>query len=440
MPASSETEDIEQLDKTYVMNTWSYQNDAEPIEIVDATGHRFTDADGNTYLDFSSQLVCANFGYSADSVVEAVAEQLKTTPFVSPKKFTTDKRAKLGEKLAEVTPDGLSKTMFSMSGAGANEAAIKIARWYTGKKKIASRYRSYHGATHGALSITGDPRRHYAESMPGAIRLPDPYEYGSDIDPMETLTYIDEALTLEDGTVAAVIVEPIVGGNGVIMPPEGYLSALKEIVHDHGALLIFDEVMTGFGRTGEWFAADLYDVTPDIMTLAKGMSGGYAPLGGTIVSDEIASHFDENLFCHGHSYAGHPLNCAAGLAAIEKYQDDNLIQRSRELGPYLNNKIEELAEAHPSVGDTRGIGLMQGIELSQKEDQRSPFATRENLFDRESTVVDEMAKKAFKDGLYIYTRLSCVVLAPPLTITKEEIDEAISILDNALAITDEAMS
>lgn len=437
---ANEYPSIEQIDKEYVMNTWSYQNDVNPIEIVEGDGHRFTDADGNTYLDFSSQLMCSNFGHSADDIVDAMTEQLERGAYFSPKKFTTSNRAKLAKKLAEVTPGSLSKTMFSMSGTGANEAAIKIARWYTGKEKIASRYRSYHGATHGSLSITGDPRRFWAESVPGAIRLPDPYEYGSDLDPMETLKYIDEVLTLEGDTVAAVIVEPIVGGNGVLLPPDDYLPELKKIVHSHDALLIFDEVMTGFGRTGEWFASDLYDVTPDIMTLAKGMSGGYAPLGATIVSQEIADYFGENLFCHGHTYAGHPVVCAAGLASLEMYEDKNLIERSSNLGEYLGDKVEGLAENHPSVGDVRGVGLFYGIELTKSSEKRVPFATREDLFSRDKTVIDEVASQAFADGMYMYSRLSCLVLAPPLTITKEEIDEAIDILDDALTIADNNMS
>jgi len=217
------------------------------------------------------------------------------------------------------------------------EAAIKIARFYTGKQKIISRYRSYHGATAGSISVTGDPRRLPAEpGVPGTIKAPDPYAYGSTLEPMESLEYIDEMLELEGDTVAAVLVEPIVGSNGILVPPEEYLPELKRIAHDHGALLICDEVMSGFGRTGEWFGSDVFDVTPDIMTMAKGLSGAYAPLGATIVTPEIADHFEDEMFCHGHTYAGHPVACAAGLAAVETYEEENLIERASEVGDVLS--------------------------------------------------------------------------------------------------------
>lgn len=431
--------DVERTDKEYVFGTWSYQKEVEPTQIVKADGATFTTADGAEYIDFSSQLMCSNLGHSADRVADAVAEQIRNAAYVSPG-YTTENRAKLGEKLAEVTPGELSKTFFSTSGTEAVEAAIKIARAYTGKQKIISRYRSYHGATYGSISVTGDPRRLDAEpGIPGTIKAPDPYAYGSTLDPMESVEYIDEMLDLEGDTVAAILVEPIVGSNGILVPPEEYLPRLKEIAHDHDALLICDEVMAGFGRTGEWFGCDVFDVEPDIMTMAKGLTGAYQPLGATIVNSEIADHFEENMLCHGHTYAGHPTAVAAGVAAIETYQEENLIEHAREVGDYLGERIDELADRHPSVGDTRGVGLFRGIELTKHPEKRVPFGERKDKISTGTTVVDDVSARAAEHGTYVANMINTLIVAPPLTITEEEIDEAISALDAGLAVSDDAM-
>ncbi|MDL0135073.1 aspartate aminotransferase family protein [Halobacterium salinarum] len=430
---------IEQLDKEHVFGTWSYQSEVQPTQIIDSDGVRFTDADGQEFIDFSGQLMCSNLGHSAEHVTEAISDQADETPYVAPN-FTTEARARLGEKLAEVTPGNLSKTFFSTSGTEAVEAAIKIAKFYTGKDKIISRYRSYHGATYGSISVTGDPRRLAAEpGIPGAIKAPDPYAYGSTMDPMESLDYIDEMLMLEGDTVAAILVEPIVGSNGILVPPEEYLPRLKEIAHDHGALLICDEVMAGFGRTGEWFGSDVFGVQPDIMTMAKGLTGAYQPLGATIVTPEIAEHFEDNMLTHGHTYAGHPIACAAGLATIETYQEQNLIERASDIGDYLTDQLDDLATAHPSIGDTRGVGLFQGIELSKRSDERVPFGEREDKLAKGGTVVDEVAQTAYEEGAYVANMINTLIIAPPLTITEAEIDEAIDALDYALEVSDAAM-
>ncbi|ESP87033.1 aminotransferase family protein [Candidatus Halobonum tyrrellensis] len=429
----------EQTDREHVFGTWSYQKDVAPTEVVDADGVRFTTADGDEYLDFSSQLMCSNLGHSADRVADAVADQMREAAYVAPS-YTTEARARLGEMLAEVTPGDLTKTFFSTSGTEAIEAAIKIARFYTGKRKIVSRYRSYHGATYGSISVTGDPRRLPAEpGIPGVIKAPDPYAYGSTLDPMESVEYIDEMLELEGDTVAAVLVEPIVGSNGILVPPAEYLPRLKEVAHDHGALLICDEVMSGFGRTGEWFGCDVFGVEPDIVTMAKGLTGAYQPLGATIVSPSIADHFEENMFCHGHTYSGHPAAVAAGVAAIETYREENLIERARETGEYLGERIDDLAADHPSVGDTRGVGLFRGIELSKRADERVPFGTREDKVSSGSTVVDEVAAAAADHGTYVANMINTLIVAPPLTITDDEVDEAMDALDAGLDVSDEAM-
>jgi taurine--2-oxoglutarate transaminase len=430
---------IEQMDKEHVFGTWSYQSEVQPTQVTHSEGVRFTDADGDEYIDFSGQLMCANLGHSAEQVADAMAQQAHESAYVAPS-FTTEVRARLGKKLAEITPGNLSKTFFSTSGTEAIEAAIKIARFYTGKQKIVSRYRSYHGATYGSISVTGDPRRQMAEpGVPGTLKAPDPYAYGSTLDPMESLEYIDEMLMLEGDTVAAILVEPIVGSNGILVPPDEYLARLKEIAHAHEALLICDEVMSGFGRTGEWFGCDLFDVTPDIMTMAKGLTGAYAPLGATIVTDEITDHFEENMLTHGHTYAGHPVACAAGVAAINTYQEDELIAHAQSAGEYLGEQIDALNENHPSVGDTRGVGLFRGIELTKHPEKRVPFGERADKISKGTTMVDAVASAAYENGTYIASMINTLIIAPPLPITTDEIDEAIAALDTALEISDDAM-
>jgi len=437
--AQTALNELEQLDKQHVFGTWSCQRDVKPTQIVDTEGVRFTTAAGDTLIDFSGQLMCSNLGHSAEAVADAIAEQARTAAYVTPG-YTTDARAKLGKQLAAITPGDLTKTFFSTSGTEAVEAAIKIARFYTGKEKIISRYRSYHGATYGSISVTGDPRRLPAEpGIPGTIKAPDPYAYGSTLEPMESVEYINEMLELEGDTVAAILVEPIVGSNGILVPPDEYLPRLKEIAHDHDALLIADEVMSGFGRTGEWFGCDVYDVEPDIMTMAKGLTGAYQPLGATIVTSDIAEHFEDNMFCHGHTYSGHPVAVAAGVAAIETYQKENLIAHASEVGTYLGDRIDDLAATHPSVGETRGVGLFRGIELTKHPGKRVPFGERSDKISQGTTIVDKVAATAREHGTYIANMINTLIIAPPLPITKAEIDDAIDAIDTALEVSDAAM-
>lgn len=436
--------DVEALDKRHTFGTWSRQKDVDPTEVIDTEGFHFTTADGESALDFSSQLVCTNLGYSAERVADAVCETVRRTPYVAPSRVT-EPRAKLSSKLAEITPGSLTKTFFSTSGTEANEAAIKIARAYTGKEKILSRYRSYHGATAGSLSASGDPRRvavskSIQPDVPGMIRGPDPYAYGSTLDPDESLEYIEEMLMLENDTVAGILVEPLVGSNGVLTPPDDYLPRLKRIAHDHGAVLICDEVMTGFGRTGEWFGSDLFDVVPDILTTAKGLTGSYQPLAATTVTAEIAEHFEENLLNHGHTFSGHPVACAAGVAAIETYEEEDLVDNAREMGEYLTGELESLAERHPSVGERRGIGLHQGIELTKDSSERVPFEKRIDKVSDRMTVVDQVADRAYENGVFFYSSMNTIIITPPLGIDRSHIDEAIDALDDALEISDNAMN
>lgn len=440
----SDSDRIEKLDREYTLGTWTRQRDFDPTHINETDGPRIITSDGKSILDFSSQYVCTNLGYDADRVCEAVSEQIQDVPYVNPG-WATKPRAELSKKLAEITPGSLKKTFYSTSGTEANEVAFKIAREYTGKHKILSRYRSYHGATAASLSASGDPRRiaqgpEVQPEVPGMIKGPDPYAYGSSLDPEQSLEYIDEMLKLEGGTVAAVLVEPLVGSNGILTPPDSYLPQLREIAHDHGALLICDEVMTGFGRTGEWFASTLYETEPDIITMAKGLTGSYQPLAATTVTEEIAEHFEHNLLNQGHTFSGHPTACAAGVAAIDMYQEENLIENASRMGEYLQSELETLAQRHPSVGERRGIGLHQGLELTQSTEERVPFEQRSDKMTSENTVLDEVSDHALEKGVYFYTSVNTIVITPPLTITKQDVDEAISALDTALEISDAAMN
>ena len=440
---TAEKNEIEQLDREYTLGTWSRQRDFDPTQITDTDGPRIITADGDSILDFSSQYVCTSLGYDAERICDAVNEQIRTVPYVNPG-WATEPRARLSEKLAEITPGSLKKTFFSTSGTEANEVAFKIARAYTGKHKILSRYRSYHGATAASLSASGDPRRvaegpEIQPEVPGMVKGPDPYAYGSSLDPDESLEYIDEMLALEGGTVAGVLVEPLVGSNGVLTPPDDYLPRLKEIAHDHGALLICDEVMTGFGRTGEWFASTLYETEPDIITMAKGLTGSYQPLAATTVTEEIGEYFEDNLLNQGHTFSGHPTACAAGLAAIETYEQDELIENAREMGEYLKSELESLAERHPSVGERRGIGLHQGLELTRSTEERVPFEERSDKVSSNTTVLDDVGAHALDNDVYLYTSVNTIVVTPPLTIGEDEVDEAVAALDEALEISDDAM-
>ena len=439
----SKRNEIERLDREYTLGTWTRQRDFDPTQIVDTEGPRIVTAAGDSILDFSSQYVCTSLGYDAERVADAVSEQIREVPYVNPG-WSTEPRAKLSEKLAEITPGSLKKTFYSTSGTEANEVAFKIARAYTGNHKILSRYRSYHGATAASLSASGDPRRvaqgpDIQPDVPGMIKGPDPYAYGSSLDPDESLEYIDEMLELEGGSVAGVLVEPLVGSNGVLTPPDDYLPRLQEIAHDHGALLICDEVMTGFGRTGEWFASTLYDAEPDIITMAKGLTGSYQPLAATTVTEEIGEHFEDNLLNQGHTFSGHPVACAAGVAAIDTYEDEELVENAREMGSYLKSELEALADRHPSVGERRGVGLHQGIELTRSEEKRVPFEERSDKLTSEQTVLDEVGARALDNDVYFYTSVNTIVVTPPLTITEEHVDEAVAALDDALEISDSEM-
>jgi len=427
--------------RSYVFGTWRYQRTWRPKLIVEGEGAHFTDADGKRYLDLSSQLICSNLGHGNERLRKAMAEQAERLCYISPG-FATEPAARLAEKLAEITPGDLCKTFFSLGGAEANEAAIKIARFYTGAPKLVARHRSYHGATSGAITLTGDPRRHYALEMPGVVHAPDCYCYRCPFGleypgcGVRCVEYIREVIEMEGaGNVAAVFVEPIVGSNGILVPPDEYMPRLRRICDEEGVLLVADEVMTGFGRTGEWFCVNHWGVVPDIMTMAKGLTGAYVPLSATTVRKPIADFFEgDNLFCHGQTYANHPLCCAVGLAAVEEYQRLDLIRRAKRMGEALGKRLMELKEAHVSVGDVRGKGLFWGIEPVRNREKKEPFATRRQRF--EPTMLGRMAAEALGRGVYVSTMLNTMIIAPPLIVTEEDLDQGLQVVDEVLKIAD----
>jgi taurine---2-oxoglutarate transaminase len=432
--------------KQYVLHSWSVQDAISPLPVAGAEGRHFWDYDGNRYLDFASQLVNVSIGHQHPRVVAAVKEQAEKLCTIGPP-MATEPRSTLGRLLAEVTPGNLSMSFFTNGGAEANENAIKLARWYTGRHKVIARYRSYHGATAGAITLTGDPRRWAAEpGLPGILRMLDPYTYrcpAGHPDPCPVCSggpHLEEILQYEGAhTVAAVIMETVVGTNGIIVPPDGYLQSVREVCDRHGILLILDEVMAGFGRTGRWFACENWDVVPDILTVAKGINSGYVPLGAMIVSEPIAEWVRDKFFAGGLTYSGHPLACAAGIASIEAFREEGIVEHSAAMAALFEEKLHGLAERHPSVGDVRGLGCFWGLELVRDRETKEmlvPF----NSTGEAAAPVNRIVKAALERGLYLMVHWNVVIVAPPLTITPEELDEGIAVLDEVLEIADEYTS
>ncbi len=435
--------DVSALTRQYTYGTWRQQKGWMPREIVDAEGCYFVDAAGNRFLDFSSQLMCSNLGHKNKAVIDAICEQAKKLPYIVPS-FATRVRAELTNALLEVMPKGLDKFFYATSGTEANEAAFKIARLYTGKYKIISRYSSYHGSTAGSIAATGDPRRYPIEptgKMDGVIFGPDAYCYRCPLGlnhpecGIACADYI-EYMIKHESNVAAVIVEPVVGTNGVIVPPDEYLPRLRELTERHGVLLIADEVMTGWGRTGEWFAVDHWNVKPDILTTAKGITSAYIPLSVTATTREIAAYFEEHYFAHGHTYEAHPLTLAGGVAGINEYKRLHLIEKARELGEYMGKRLKSLRDKHESVGEVRGIGMFWALELVRDRKSKQPFNTREDKLAGKPLVVDRVASECMKNGIYIVTWINNLIAAPPLIIEEDEIDKGVDTLDKALELVD----
>jgi taurine--2-oxoglutarate transaminase len=443
MTESLSSSQIKELTSKYTYGTWRRQKGWAPLPIVDAEDCHFIDADGKRYLDFSAQLMCVTLGHKNRAVVEAIADQARKLAFIGPG-FATEVRAALSKLLVEVLPKGLEKFFFTTSGTEANEAAIKIARMVTGKTKIISRYRSYHGSTMGSLAATGDPRRWAMEpagKIPGVIFAPEVNCYkcpightypGCNIACANYITHMIE----NESDVAAVIVEPVVGTNGVLVPPNEYMPLLRKICDDHQVLLIADEVMSGWCRTGKWFAMDNWNVIPDIMTTAKGITNAAIPLGLCATNAKIASYFDDHFFSHGHTYEAHPLTLAPAIASINEMKRLNLAQRATEVGAYLGQKLHELTARHPSIGEVRGIGMFWAVDLVKNRTTKSPFNNGLDKVSGKPLVVDKVAARAMANGVYIQSWISHLVIAPPLIITREEIDHGVTVLDEALSVAD----
>jgi len=436
--------EVSELTRKYTYGTWRRQQGWNPLHLVDAEGCYFVDAAGKRYLDFSAQLMCVTLGHKNAAVVEAIAEQARKLAYVAPG-YATDVRAALTKLLLEVLPKGLEKFFFTTSGTEANEAAFKIARMVTGKTKIISRYRSYHGSTMGSIAATGDPRRWAMEpagKIPGVIFAPEVNCYKCPI--LHTYPSCDiacaqylEHMIVNESDVAAVIVEPVVGTNGVLVPPKEYMPKLRKICDAHSVLLIADEVMTGWCRTGKWFAMDHWGVVPDILTTAKGITNAAIPLGLCATTGQIASYFDDHFFSHGHTYEAHPLTLAPAVASINEMKRLKLNERAVELGAYLGQKLNELKSKHPSIGEVRGIGLFWAVDLVKNQKTKAPFNTMSEKVAGKQLVVDKVAARMMGNGVFIQAWMSHFVIAPPLIITKAEIDTGVAALDEALKIADD---
>src|SRR4051794_8761796 len=429
--------------KEFVLYSWSVQDAINPIAVERAEGRYFFDYDGNRYLDFASQLVNVSIGHSHPKVVQAIKDQAEKLATIGPP-MATESRSRLGKLLAEVTPGDLQMSFFTNGGAEANENAIKLARWYTGRHKIIARYRSYHGATAGAITMTGDPRRWAAEpGIPGVVRMFDPYTYrcpAGHPDPCPVCSgapHLEEILQYEGAhTVAAVILEPVTGTNGILVPPDGYLQSIREVCDRHGILLIADEVMAGFGRTGTWFAVDNWDVVPDILTMAKGINSGYVPLGAMAIREPLAEWVRDKMFAGGLTYSGHPLACASAVASIEAFQEEGIVEQAAATGEIFRTELAKLMERHPSIGEARGLGCFWGLELEKSRETGDPVVP----FNGSGEAAKPMAalqKSAPDRGLYTMAHWNVLMACPPLTVTREELDEGIAILDDALSVADE---
>jgi taurine--2-oxoglutarate transaminase len=432
-------DEILRLNREYTFFSWSAQAKVNPIVIDRAEGIYFWDPDGKRYIDFNSQLMSVNIGHGDKRVADAIAAQANKLAFAAPQ-FATEVRGRLGQLLAELTPGDLNTFFFTLGGAEANENALRMARMVTGRQKVMARYRSYHGATAGAISVTGDPRRWASEpAVPGVVRVLDPYRYGNpEPDPVdEHLAYLEEVINYEGpSTIAAFILETVTGTNGILVPPDGYLQGVRALCDKYGILMIADEVMAGFGRTGRWFAVDNWDVVPDLLTMAKGLTSSYLPLGAVAMSDRVAEHFAERTYFGGLTYSSHPVACAAAIAAIGVLRDDDLVGNAARLGPVMASLHAELKEKHPSVGTTRSIGLFGIVELIRNRTTREPMAP----FNGSSPEMAALDARFKADGLYTMQHWNSFFTNPPLCITEEQMREAFGIIDAALDVTDAAVA
>lgn len=438
------------LSREHAFYTWSAQAKINPIPVKRAKGVYFWDVDDKRYLDFNSMTMCVNIGHGDERVIRAIQQQAAELAYAAPG-MATKVRALASQAIADISPGGkLTKVLFTLGGADANENAIKIARAHTGRHKILTRYRSYHGATAGAMAATGDPRRVVWEPnlMPGIVHFLDPYRYRSTFHrsnptvseadfTLDYLNHLEEIIRYEGPeTIAAILMESVTGTNGIIIPPEGYMQGVRALCDKYGILMIADEVMAGFGRTGKWFAIEHWNVIPDLMTMAKGLTSAYAPLGAVAMKPEIAATFNETVFESGLTYTAHPISLAAALANIEVMREDKIVEHAAAMGPVLHQLLANLGESHPSVGDVRSIGLFGIIEVVKDRETKEPMAP----WNSSSPEMNALKKYCLEQGLFVYTHWHTVLIIPPLVITEEQLREGFSILDRALEITDREVS
>ncbi|NNC23280.1 aspartate aminotransferase family protein [Salinisphaera sp. USBA-960] len=437
-------EEVKRKDRAHVFHTWAAQAEIDPLVVSGAKGSYFWDYDGHQYLDFASQLVNMNIGHQHPKLVAAIQKQANTLSTISPA-VANAARSEAAHLIAEIAPGDLNKVFFTNGGADANEHAVRMAQQHTGRGKILSAYRSYHGATSGSIALTGEPRRWANEPtrMP-VVRFWGPYAYRSPFyarDESEecerALQHLRDTISAEGpDTIAAFIMETVVGANGILVPPDGYLAGVREICDEHGIVMIIDEVMAGFGRTGEWFAINHWNVVPDLITFAKGSNSGYVPIGGVIISDAIAHSFDHRPYPGGLTYSGHLLGCASVVASINIFREENIIENARMLGKdVIGPGLRELAERHPSIGEVRGLGVFWAVELVTDRQTRTPLVPF-NAKGKDAQPMNDFAAACKQDGLWPFVRFNGTHVAPPCTTTADEAREGLAILDRALEVTD----
>lgn len=442
---STTNEEIIKNNLEYTLFSWSKQAGLNPINVERAEGVYFYDGNGKKYIDFSSQLMNVNIGHGNQRITEAVADQMRKVSYVFPG-MVTEARGELGKMLAELTPGNLTKSFFTLGGSEAIENAIKLARIYTGRHKIITHYQSYHGATYGAITAGGDPRRFAADSqaMPNVVHVENPYFYrcpwsSSSIEECgeRAAAHLERVIKFENpNSVAAILFEGESGSSGCIKYPPMYLKKVREICDKYGILLIDDEVMSGFGRTGKMFAIEHHGVTPDIMCMAKGITSGYLPLGAMVVTDKIAAKFDDIPLALGLTYSAHAVVCAAAVENLKILVEEKMTENAAAMGDYLVQEVEKMKAKHPSIGDFRTTGLLGCIELVKNRKTKEPVCPW-NAKPEEMEVSNRMAAKVRELGMYTFVRWNWIFIAPPLCITKDEMDEGLAILSEVISIADE---
>ena len=426
----------------YTLFSWSKQKGIDPIAVKYGKGVYLYDYDDKRYLDFSSGLMNVNIGHGDQRITEAVVRQMQEISYVTPS-CVTKARGDLGKKLAEICPGDLNKAFFTLCGATAMENAIKLARMSTGRHKILTRYQSYHGSSYGAMAASGDPRKlpSDAQQAPNFVHFDLPYAYryphGQNNLLKDCTDQLERIIAYEGpANIAAIILEGESGSSGCLQYPTGYLKAVKEICNRHGIILIMDEVMSGFGRTGQWFGFQNHGIVPDMIVMAKGLTCGYLPFGCLMVSDKIASKYDDTMLALGLTYSAHPVCCAAALETLKIYEEDNLFENARAMGQYVNEQVELLKQKHPSIGDFRNTGLLGCIELVKNRTTKEPMAPF-NARPDEMAIMNKVAAKIKALGMYTFVRWGYIFIAPPLIVTRQQIDEGLAIISEAIAIADE---